>query len=235
VNGKKNVVRKPAHPQPAVRSRTVAAAAVTNFNGSVYGFALTGETLYAATSQGVLRSATSGSAWSLVTSVPTGEWRFVAASKSIVVAASLDDMQKSSLELSPDGGKTWKTIALPPKVTQVLALSLDGQGEVWIGGKDGVYFSADQGANWQTPPNMVVRNVNSLYFDDAANRMLVTAKEPPTDVFAIDIPSKRMTSWDTGWNLRFVRPVGDYMVAGTLFDGIVVQPKMVDSAEITKH
>ena len=31
--------------------------------------------------------------------------------------------------------------------------------------------------------------------------------------------------------LRFVRPVGDHLLAGTLFDGIVVQPRMVDSPE----
>jgi hypothetical protein len=41
----------------------------------------------------------------------------------------------------------------------------------------------------------------------------------------------RIDKWDTGWSLRFVRPVGDHLVAGTLFDGIVVQPKMVDSPE----
>jgi hypothetical protein len=29
--------------------------------------------------------------------------------------------------------------------------------------------------------------------------------------------------------------MGDHMVAATLFDGIVVQPRMVDSAEIAQH
>jgi hypothetical protein len=29
--------------------------------------------------------------------------------------------------------------------------------------------------------------------------------------------------------------VGDYLVGATLFDGIVVQPRMVDSAELEKH
>jgi hypothetical protein len=45
------------------------------------------------------------------------------------------------------------------------------------------------------------------------------------------VPTMQVTSWDTGWNLRFVRPVGNYLVAGTLFDGIVVQPRMVESPE----
>jgi hypothetical protein len=32
---------------------------------------------------------------------------------------------------------------------------------------------------------------------------------------------------DSGWNLRFARPMGDHLIAATLYDGIVVQPRMV--------
>ena len=32
-----------------------------------------------------------------------------------------------------------------------------------------------------------------------------------------------------------MRPVGEYLVAATLFDGIVVQPRMVDSDQLTKQ
>jgi hypothetical protein len=45
----------------------------------------------------------------------------------------------------------------------------------------------------------------------------------------------KVSWWDTGWNLRFMRPVGDHLVGATLFDGIVVQPRMVDSDELTKQ
>ena len=44
-----------------------------------------------------------------------------------------------------------------------------------------------------------------------------------------------MQYWNTGWNLRLVRPVGDHLVGATLFDGIVVQPRMVDSSEVARH
>ena len=127
------------------------------------------------------------------------------------------------------------TSARPAKVMQVLALSVDQHGGVWVGDRDGVYFSADKGANWQTLKNLYVRNVNSLYYDEPADRVLVTTDEPATTAFAVEALSKEVTSWDTKWNLRFVRPVGDHLVAATLFDGIVVQPRMVDSAEIAKH
>jgi hypothetical protein len=77
--------------------------------------------------------------------------------------------------------------------------------------------------------------VNSLYYDEVADRVLVTTNGPATEAFAVAAVSKQVSSWDTKWNLRFVRPVGDHLVAATLFDGIVVQPRMVDSSEIAKH
>jgi photosystem II stability/assembly factor-like uncharacterized protein len=208
----------------------VAGPIVKNFDGSVYGFALTGETLFAATSQGVLRSASSGTTWSVVAPISAGEWRFVAAAKGNVVAASL-----GAVQMSVDGGDRWQTVALPPRVTQVLALSVDAHGGVWLADRDGVYFSADKGSSWVTLRNLYVRNVNSLYYDESADRILVTARQPETTVFAVEAVSKQVSSWDTKWNLRFVRPVGDHLVAATLFDGIVVQPRMVDSGEIAKH
>jgi len=215
--------------QPA-KARGAVAATLKNFDGTVYGFALTGETLFAASSEGVLRSVSSGLTWSVVASVPIGECRFVAAAKGNVAAASLN-----ALEMSTDGGSTWQAAKLPGKVTQVSALSVDGQGDLWVGDRDGVYLSTDKGARWETLTNLQVRNVDNLYFDAAANRMLVTTNEPGTTAFAVSIPSMQVSSWDTKWNLRFVRPVGDHLVAATLFDGIVVQPRMVDSALVGKQ
>jgi photosystem II stability/assembly factor-like uncharacterized protein len=222
--------RSVAKQRQVATPRSSVAATLKILDGTVYGFALTGETLFAATSEGVLRSASSGTTWSLVASTTLDECRFVAAAKSNVVAASLN-----AVEQSLDGGNTWKAVKLPAKLTQVSALSVDGQGDVWVGDRDGVYLSTDKGANWRTLTDLVVRNVNNLYFDEASNRVLVTANEPVTTAFAVAIPSLQVTSWDTKWNLRFVRPVGDHLVAATLFDGIVVQPRMVDSALVGKQ
>jgi hypothetical protein len=206
------------------------AIALKNFDGSVYSFARSGDTVLAATSQGLIESASSGLAWSVVGSIPAGEWRFVAAAKSAVVAASLD-----ALSMSMDGGRTWQKAVLPAKVKQVSALAIDGHGNIWVADREGVSYSADKGANWRSLTDLYVRNVNSLYYDEAAGRILVTTNGPSTEAFAVEIPSMRVNSWETGWNLRFLRPVGDHLIAATLFDGIVVQPRMVDSAEIAKH
>jgi photosystem II stability/assembly factor-like uncharacterized protein len=223
--GRSQVQRPVAKARPAV-----AGPEVKNLDGSVYGFAVSGETLFAVTSRGVLRSASSGSTWSKTPALPDDEWRFVAASKTAVVVASLN-----AVSISADGGNTWKEVTLPPKLMQVTALSVDDEGQVWIGDRDGVSISGDEGATWQSPVNMIVRGVNSIFYDSQTGRMLVTARNPATVAYAIDIRSKQAKSWETGWNLRFLRPVGDHLVAATPFDGIVVQPRMVDSAEIAKH
>jgi photosystem II stability/assembly factor-like uncharacterized protein len=239
VRSVKPVARKGAH--TAVRVRKTAAkrapaavGAQKIIDESVYGFALSESTLYAATSRGFLRSSNDGAAWSAVPGIPVDDWHFVAASKRVVAAASLNESQTSALAVSLDGGVTWHSASLPTKSMQVLALAVDGDGGVWVGDRDGVYFSSDKGTNWRTVSTLEVRNVSNLYYDRQGHRILVTAKVPVMKAFGVDIGSMQVTTWDTGWNLRFVRPVGDYLVGATLFDGIVVQPRMVDSAELAK-
>jgi hypothetical protein len=41
------------------------------------------------------------------------------------------------------------------------------------------------------------------------------------------VPDGKVTYWDSGWKLRFARPVGDHLIGATLYDGVVVQPVMV--------
>ena len=158
------------------------------------------------------------------------EWRFVAAYKAVVAVASLN-----AIEMSWDGGKTWRAVAVPSRARQLSALAVDGEGKLWVADRDGVYYSANRGASWQTVKGMFLRDGNSIFYDEAANRMLVTSNGPATVAFAVAIPSMRVSWWDTGWSMRFVRPMGDYLVGATLFDGIVVQPRMVDSAELETH
>ena len=67
---------------------------------------------------------------------------------------------------------------------------------------------------------------------EPSQRMLITANSQNTIAFAVHLPDRSVHYWNTGWNLRLVRPVGDHLVGATLFDGIVVQPRMIDSSEV---
>lgn len=189
-----------------------------------------GDTQYAATSEGLLVSLTAGQSWSRVEGLERQELLFVSTAKKMVVTSGL-----KSVMLSSDGGKTWGPVKLPDTLTQIAAVAVDGFGGVWVGGREGVFATRNSGTSWDTLANLYIRDVNSLFYDVASERVVITAGGSSTIAFAVHLPERTVKFWDTGWNLRFARPIGDHMVAATLFDGIVVQPQMVDSAEAVAH
>jgi photosystem II stability/assembly factor-like uncharacterized protein len=200
------------------------------FDGTVFSFTRDGDQIFAATSDGILVSKDSGQSWNLAANPDGHVWYVIASQKGTVFAASL-----SKASITNDGGKTWTNVAPPSDLTQITSVAVDGFGGLWIGGREGVYLSEDKGASWKTVQNFFMRDVNSIFYDAKGERVLVTANNSTTLVFAAHLPDKKVNYWNTGWNLRLVRPVGDHLVGATLFDGIVIQPAMVNSAEVTKH
>ena len=213
----------------AVKARTPVARRVHSepFHGGVNAIVRTGDTLYAATSDGLLKSVTAGTAWKLEPGLEKQDWRFVAAARSMAAVATLN-----SVALTTDGGGTWNTVRLPQAVTQLGAIAVDGAGGLWIGGREGVFYSEDQGATWHTMNNLYVHDVTSLFYDEPSQRILVTADNKNKFVYAVHLPDRKVQYWDSGWSLRLARPVGDHLVGATFFDGIVVQPQMVASKEV---
>jgi len=213
-------------------TRSAAAAEVARrnakaFDTAVYAISRSGDMLYAATSEGLLQSVTAGANWKLVAGEEKRGWNFVSATKSMVVAATL----KAAI-LSSDGGRTWAPVKLPDTLEQLSAVAVDGSSGLWVGGPQGVYLSEDGGSTWKTLKNLYLREVNSLFYDEPSQRMLITANSKNTIAFAVNLPDHTIHYWNTGWNLKMIRAVGDHLVGATLFDGIVVQPLMVDSSEL---
>lgn len=198
------------------------------FDGSVFGIATTGDKTYAATSQGLLSTSNDGAMWNLVAGMPATEWRFVVANKGVVAVANL-----TMIKLSTDGGQNWQTVTPPSELKMLEALAVDADGRVWTGGRQGAFYSADQGATWTMPKDLYARNINNMYFDETGSRILLTTGGRATEAFAVDLPAMKVRAWDTGWKLRLLRPIGDHFAAATMFDGMIVQPKMVDSAQVT--
>jgi ligand-binding sensor domain-containing protein len=118
---------------------------------------------------------------------------------------------------------------------QVAAVAVDDAGGLWVGGREGVMVSQDKGTTWHSLKNLPIGDVNSLFYDEPSQRMLITANNKNQIAFAVHLPDYGVQYWNTGWHLRLVRPMGDHLVGATLFDGIVVQPRMVDSSEVAKH
>ena len=192
------------------------------FDGSVFAIVSSGDTMLAATSVGLLTSVDEGVSWGANGPDGSREWRYLAAAKRNVVAASLHE-----LVVSTDSGILWSPIPAPASLTQISALAVEPSGTIWVGGREGVFVSDDRGKSWTTPKNLFLSSVNSIYFDDASDRIMITSNGNATLVFTVQLPERNVSLTDTGWALRFARPMGDYIIAATLFDGIVVQPRMV--------
>jgi photosystem II stability/assembly factor-like uncharacterized protein len=227
--------RRPVHGRaPSQRAPEKSAPVKTGrqIEGTVTALTEVGDQLYAATSEGVFATVTPTGVWTPVTGLgPNAEpWRYAASSRGVVMLASL-----GAITVSLDGGSKWQAVSLPASLTQVSAIAVDDQGELWVGGRQGVFLSTDSGTTWTTLKNLYASDVNSLYFDAKGERMLVTANASTTMAFAVHLPSKTVSYWDTGWHLRFLRPVGDYLLGGTLYDGVVLQPRMVQSKELASH
>jgi len=123
-------------------------------------------------------------------------------------------------------------VPLPPDLTQISSIAVDGLKNLWVGGTEGVYYSTDYGLTWKTMHNLFLTEVNSIFYDAASNQVLVTSSNQKF-AFGVHLPDYKVNFWDTGWKLRFVRPVGDHLIGATLFDGMVLQPRMV-ATEIPK-
>jgi photosystem II stability/assembly factor-like uncharacterized protein len=195
-----------------------------HFDGRVHTLVANARAVYAGTASGLLRGDAVGSVWSPVASLGLAEVRFVSSQSPLLAAADLKEMK-----LSTNEGETWKTVPLPKDLTQIAAMSLDDQNTLWVGGREGLFHSGNLGVSWEQVPNLQLTDVDAVYFDPGSNRMLVTTAQS-TFVFAVQLPSYKVTYWNTGWKLRFARPVGDHLLAATLYDGMVMQPQMVDSA-----
>ena len=212
-------------PKKAVATKTVkpALAPPSHVDAVVYAMATDGDAVLAGTSEGLMRGTQDGHVWAPIASLPMPEPRYVAANKNTILVGNLRRMT-----LSVDGGKAWDALPLPAALTHVTTLAVDELNNLWVGGPEGVFYSADFGLTWKTLQNLYMTRVSGIYFDPVEHRVMVTALNS-TLIFAAHLPDYKVNYWESGWNLRFVRPVGDHLVGVTMYDGVVVQPKMVDS------
>jgi photosystem II stability/assembly factor-like uncharacterized protein len=178
---------------------------------------------FAGTSDGLLHSEDDGIAWTPMATLHMGEVRFVAVERGVLLAAGL-----KRISVSLNGGARWTPVAMPAALTQISSVAVDGDRNLWIGGREGVFYSPDNGATWSPIHNLATPQVDGIFYDHSSNRILLTTATS-TMVFSVQLPDHTVRYWDTGWRLRFARPMGTHLIAATLYDGVVIQPKMVDS------
>jgi len=196
----------------------------TALDQGFYALATDENQIYAIGTGSLFTSDDSGDSWRQVPGMPAGEYRFTAVAKAVVLAATL-----TSIARSTDGAQTWHDLSKPDGLSQLTAVAVDDDGDVWAGGREGLFVLRGGNGSWESPPNLPIRDVNSIFFDRHAKQMLVTVNTSNTLAFALQLPSFTARAFDTGWHMRFIRSVGDHFIGATLYDGVVIQPKMVDS------
>jgi photosystem II stability/assembly factor-like uncharacterized protein len=221
---KPQAVRGHVPPKHTVAEPPHEPAAAPGLDAQVFALAASKSALYAASSSGLLRGNAAGSAWTPVAALGSGQLHFLSAHQSVLLAADF-----KRLAVSQDGGVAWQALQLPPALTQIGAIAVDNLNNLWVGGAEGVFLSSDYGTNWQPVPDLSVTQVDSIYFDAPNDRLLITTSSS-TFVFAVHLPDYKVNYWAAGWKLRFARPVGDHLIGATLYDGVVIQPLMVDSS-----
>ena len=226
--GSPKAARKPPAPRfaAAAVAPSLKAATGKRVDSLVSTIVLVNDALYAVTTGGVFTAADPAKPWHLVDGPTAEPWRYLGASDGTMLLASL-----KSLTLSLDAGKSWHMVPAPSALTQIGAVAVDASGSLWAGGREGLFVSTNNGGSWEPLSDLFVPDVNSLFYDVRSHRLLLTSNGAATMVYSVHLPDRRIKAYDAGWNMRFVRPVGDYLIGATLFDGVVLQPRMVASKE----
>jgi len=185
----------------------------------VTGLDLTGPTWYAATATGVFTSVDQGATWQGGPVLDHSDFLRVASDGDWVYAAT-----RTSIVTSQDRGKTWQPSSLPADVTILRFLVTSSDGEVWLGGRDGIFYSSDHAQSWTKLRSLPFNDVDGLDFNAEYKRLIVTSANG-TLMMAIDPVKKDWKWWDIGWNVHTVHSSNGRFIAASLFDGVVLQPK----------
>jgi photosystem II stability/assembly factor-like uncharacterized protein len=179
---------------------------------------VSGDVWLACTSYGLVTSKDQGASWQGGPVMGAGEYLSVSAHGETMAAARPD-----GVVLSRDSGETWMPMQIPTMLTRIHRVAFSDDGTVWLGAREGVYFTHDLGKTWLWIERMPFRDVDDLYYDKHMGKVLVSSRSSD-QVYAID-PKTLSWKWaQTGYAIGLIRAAGDKMVAASMFDGVLVEP-----------
>jgi photosystem II stability/assembly factor-like uncharacterized protein len=188
------------------------------FDGRVYALDASGEVWAAATSGGLYTSRDKGATWQGGPG-QGADFISIAVHGETMAAASA-----TGVVLSNDSGKTWWPLGIPTAVTRIHRVIFAADGSLWLGSREGVYFTHDKGKTWMWVHRLPLFDVSDLYYDAASNKILVSSHGSDF-IYAIDSTNLDWKWYQTGYHLYLVRTAGDRMLAASLDDGVLAEPK----------
>lgn len=197
----------------------------SKIDSQVNELSVNGPVWFAATAKGVYRSTNHGETWTgpVLDEQP---YRLVDSQGDVVLAAGRTD-----LHISQDGGDHWSIAVLPKSLSSVSAMGISPNGVMWVGGREGAYYSTDNGQAWNRLA-LPVYGINSIDYDAEIGRMVITSWDSDL-VFGVDPNDKTWKWWNAGWRVRMVHSMNGHLVGASLYDGVVVQqqPENIAAAE----
>jgi photosystem II stability/assembly factor-like uncharacterized protein len=187
---------------------------------------LSGAVWYAATTSGLYTSKDNGASWQGGAVLGQTDFLRVATSGDTVFAAG-----RQFILASKDEGKSWQEVALPAEARTLRFLVAADNGSLWLAAREGLFSSEDHGQSWTQLKNLPFTDIDGLDFSPEYKRLMVTSSNQ-TLMLAIDPVKKDWDWWDVGWKVHTVCSSGGRLVAASLFDGVVVQPKSAAGSQV---
>jgi photosystem II stability/assembly factor-like uncharacterized protein len=179
---------------------------------------VSGDVWLAASSLGLLTSKDQGASWQGGPVLGIGEYISVAVHGDVLAAASA-----GGVVVSHDGGSSWWPLGLPKMITKVRCIVFDSKGTLWLGAREGVFFSKDDGKTWLWIGRLPFRDIDDVSYDETQHRILVSSRSSD-QVFSIEPKKMTWKLWRTGYRMELIRVAGDKLVAASLDDGVLVGP-----------
>lgn len=180
---------------------------------------VSGDVWVAATGLGLLTSKDKGATWQGGPVSGAGDYLAVASHGTNMVAARAD-----GLVLSTKSGLTWTPMGIPAALTRVHHVAFSTDGTLWLGAREGVYFTKDLGKTWLWIERLPFRDVDDLSYDSELGRVLISSRASD-QIFTIDPKTLTWKWYKTGYRIGLVRAAGKRMMAASLFDGVLVEPQ----------
>ncbi len=195
-------------------------APVVQFESLVNALDVSGDVWVAATNYGLLTSHDEGASWQGGPVMGFGNYLSVTAHGNDMVAARDD-----SAVISSDAGQSWFPLGLPTMLTHIHRVVFSPDGTLWLGAREGVYFTRNLGKTWMYIIRLPLRDVDDLSYDPASKRVLVSSRSTD-EVYAIDPRTMTWVWWPTGYQISLIRVAGERVVAASLDDGVLLGPKV---------
>jgi hypothetical protein len=192
---------------------------VRAIEGRVFALDLSSDAWLASTTGGLFTSIDKGASWQGGPVMGTGDYLSIAAHAKLLAAA-----RQNGVVLSTDAGQTWMPITIPAMLTRIHCIAFSADGTLWLGAREGVYFTRDLGKTWLWVSRFPLGDVDDLSYDAHLGKILLSSRSSD-QIYILD-PKSLDWKWVlTGYHINRVRAAGDRLLAASLEDGVLIEPR----------